>query len=151
MEAQPEAGCTGADGYDKGTRMFARIVSIRRMLGLGFAATLVIAAGDGQPASAHVELLPQTSINYELAGTRPAETADVGYVNLPLADNVVTTLDSDEVVTTLPATGVGPSDPDKRVTHWLFVIGGALLGFGHLELARRKLTELKTVNSETDR
>ncbi len=131
--------------------MFARIVSIRRMLGLGFAATLMIAAGDGQPASAHAELFPRTTINYEVAGTLPGESAELGHLNLSLADDADTTLDSGEIVTALPATGVGPSDPDKRVTHWLFVIGGALLGFGHLELARRKLAELKTANVESDR
>ena len=153
MEAQVEAGCTGATGYEKGTRMFARIVSIRRMLGLGIAATTMIVAGGGQPASAQAELLPQTVISQEVSGTSFGDGAvAASYVVLPTTDDgSETALDSGEIVTTLPATGVGPTDPDKRVTHWLFVIGGALLGFGHLELARRKLAELKMVEAESNR
>ena len=151
MSAQLDAVCKVATGYEEGTRMFARIQPIRSVLGLGIAATMLVTVGSGQPASAHPTLPTQTVITHELTGAAlGGETAPVDYVVLPATGEPETTLASGAVVTTLPSTGVGPSDPDKRTSHWLFVIGGTMLGFGHLELARRKLSNLAAARTERD-
>jgi hypothetical protein len=142
MGAQPEAGCAVAAGYETRTRVNSRW--IRALLGVAFVATLLYAIGVGQPAIAQKD--------GQDAPQATAAPVALFTANQPIDQNAPPPARiAGEVVTTLPTTGVGPSDPDKQVTHWLFVIGGTLIGFANFWLARRKLLALKTVRVERSR
>lgn len=129
MEAQPEAGCADAAGYEKRMRVHTRW--IRALLGIAFVATLLVAIGVGQSATAQRDgqgafqatAAPVANITtYETPNDRATRPARIG----------------GELVTTLPATGIGPPDPDKRVSHWLFVAGGTLAAAANFVLAKRR-------------
>jgi hypothetical protein len=139
MEAQPEAGCEVAIGYEKRTRVHTRW--IRALLGLAFVAAMLIAIGVGQPATAQNDRR-DAPVASEAPVALFTNTLTVGQIR---SDSGYI---SGEVVTTLPTTGIGPSDPDKRVTHWLFVIGAMFFGIANFWLAGRKLAALKTANVE---
>ena len=114
---------------------------IRALLGIGFVATMLIAIIAGQPATAQIDGARSPGVSQApvavFSTALPSDTQPHAHARV-----------SGEVVTTLPATGVGPSDPDKRVSHWLFVLGGMSLGLAHLELARRKLVAAKAIANQ---
>jgi hypothetical protein len=119
---------------------------IRALLGIAFVATMLFAIGVGQPESAIAQKDGQDA-------PQATEAPVALFIpNLPTDQNAsLPARISGEVVTTLPTTGVGPSDPDKQVTHWLFVIGGMLFGIANFWLARRKLMALKMVRVQRKR
>ena len=142
MEAQLEAGCEDAAGYEMRTRVKTRW--IRALLGIAFVATMLIAIGVGQPAIAQKDG-QDAPLATEAPVAISTNTLAVDQDAPPPARI------AGEVVTTLPTTGVGPSEPDKQVTHWLLVIGGTLFGMANFWLAGRKLAILKSANVERNR
>jgi hypothetical protein len=106
---------------------------IRALLGIAFIATLLIAISVGQPATAQVD-------GQDASQATAAPVADFTAKSSVDQAAPPPARIAGEIVTTLPTTGIGPRDPDKQVSHWLFVIGAALFAIANFLLARRKLS-----------